>query len=57
MKLRTSRREAGESKFFLDLLYCPEDLIEERGRLSQEAVELTNILSSMIVKAGGKRGE
>lgn len=57
MKLRTSRREASESKFFLDLLYCPAELIEERGRLSQEAVELTNILSSMIVKADGKRGD
>jgi four helix bundle protein len=51
MKLKTSRREASESKFFLDLLYCPADLKNERAKWSQEARELTNILSAMIVKA------
>ncbi len=50
MKLRTSRREASESKYFLDLLNCPADIVGEQQRLSQEARELTNILSSMIVK-------
>ena len=56
MKLRTSRREANESKFFLDLLLCPPEIMQERKRLSDEARELTNILSSMIVKAEGRRG-
>ena len=51
MKLRTSRREASESKYFLDLLYCGGDLAQERQRLSQEAQELGNILSAMITKA------
>jgi len=51
MKLRTSRREANESKFFLSLLYCPGDLANEQQRLGAEAQELTNILSSMIAKA------
>lgn len=55
MKLRTSRREAGESRYFLDLLNCPEDLLRERQRLCQEAQELSNILSAMIVKAEGRR--
>ena len=51
MKLRTSRREAGESKYFLDLLHCVEDVNLERQRLSKEAQELSNILSAMIRKA------
>lgn len=54
MKLRTSRREANESRFFLDLLLCTEDMIAERSQLSQEARELANILSSMIAKAEAK---
>lgn len=53
MKLRTSRREANESRYFLDLLSCPADVSGERERLSREAQELTNILSSMIVKVEG----
>lgn len=51
MKLRISRREASESKYFLDLLLCIDDQNQERKRLSQEAQELTNILSAMITKA------
>ena len=57
MKLRTSRREASESKYFLELLYCPGDLTQERDRQCQEAQELGNILSAMIVKTERKRVE
>ncbi len=56
MKLRTSRREASESKYFLELLYCSGGLVQERERLCKEAQESGNILSSMIVKAEGRRG-
>lgn len=57
MKLRTSRREASESKYFLDLLSCPRELLQERQGLSHEALELTNILSAMLAKAeGSSRG-
>jgi len=57
MKLRTSRREASESKYFLELLYSSDGLAQERQRLCQEAQELGNILSAMIVKTEGKRVE
>lgn len=50
MKLRTSRREASETKFNLGLLICPRPLTDERDYLIQEAKELRDILSAMIRK-------
>lgn len=51
MKLRTSRREASETRNSLGLVICPSTLLEERARLLQELDELRRILTAMIRKS------
>ncbi len=53
MRLRISRKEAKESIYWLRLISETTDLdnVNQVKRLIQEAVELTKILSSIIVKS------
>lgn len=53
MRLRISRKEAKESIYWLRLISETTDLnnVNQVNRLIQEAVELTKILSSIIVKS------
>lgn len=49
-RLKISRKEAKESKHWLELLDCEDNqsIEKERKRLSQEALELTKILSTIV---------
>ncbi len=51
MRLRIARKEAKESRYWLDLLECPDSLNNERTSLADESTELLKILSAMIQKA------
>jgi len=52
MKLKIARREAKESVFWLKLLLIPADdhLISERNRLINQSIQLTKILSAILLK-------
>ena len=53
MRIKISRKEAKESRYWLRLLDtgANEPLETERGKLIQEAIELTKIFSSIINKS------
>lgn len=53
MKLRTAKREARESDYWLDLIELSDDADPERQRMRQEAIELVKILSAMIRSCDG----
>jgi four helix bundle protein len=50
MRIKISRKEAKESRFWLELLSVNNNLNLERLRLSQEAMELTLIFSAIMRK-------
>jgi len=54
-RLRVSRKEAKESKYWLRLIHATNDLQNEAEalRLIQEADELKKILSKMVTNSGG----
>lgn len=55
MKLKIARREAKESRFWLSLLYIPENnpnLENKRTQLLDEALQIKKILSAIILKRG-----
>ena len=53
MRLKISRREAKECQYFLRLLTenVENEFVNEASRLRQEAMEIRNILSSIILKS------
>ena len=51
MRLKISRKEAKESRYWLRLLDVQKDLLETRNSLLQEATELMNIFGSIINKS------
>ncbi len=51
MRLKISRKEAKESRYWLRLLDVQEELLETRNSLFQEATELMNIFGSIINKS------
>jgi methylenetetrahydrofolate dehydrogenase (NADP+) / methenyltetrahydrofolate cyclohydrolase len=51
MRLRIARKEAKESRYWLELLECPESSLNHRADLVNEATELLKILSAMIQKS------
>ena len=53
MKIKTCRREAKESAYWLRLLHCSESLEQRRRDLASEALELMKILGSIVRKSGG----
>src|SRR6266480_6256434 len=50
MKIKTCRREAKESRYWLRLLDVDGQLEEERQQLSSEATELMNIFGAILRK-------
>ena len=52
MRIKISRKEAKESRYWLRLLDIPNDLENERQILIDEAEELKNIFSSILQKSG-----
>jgi hypothetical protein len=52
MKLKIARREAKESFFWLQLLFIHTEspLVTERNRLVIESIQLTKILSTILLK-------
>jgi four helix bundle protein len=53
MKIKTCRREAKESAYWLRLLDCDDSLEQKRGKLASEALELMKIFSSIVRKSTG----
>lgn len=55
MRMKISRKESKESRFFLRLIDVKgnEELVEEQSNLIQEALEIMNILGSIIRKLNG----
>src|SRR3990172_1933725 len=53
MKIKTSRRESKESRYWLRLLEMPPELTEERDALCDEATQYVRIFSSIIKKLSG----
>ena len=53
MKIKTCRREAKESIYWLRLLECTSNLEQQRRTLTGEAVELMKIFGSIARKSGG----
>ena len=51
MRLRIARKEAKESRYWLELLECPESSSKDLADLANEATELLKILSAMIQKS------
>ncbi len=53
MRIRIARKEAKESRYWLELLDIQEDsmLLNERARLINESTQLLKILSSILVKS------
>jgi four helix bundle protein len=52
MKIKTSRREAKESRYWLRLLDVNGTLESQRQRLVDEATELMKIFGAIIRKSG-----
>ena len=50
MRVKISRKEAKESRYWLDLLEIPPALAHEHKRLLQEVGELLKIFSSIVQK-------
>ena len=53
MKIKTCRREAKESAYWLRLLDCDDSLEQKRGELASEALELMKIFGSIVRKSTG----
>ena len=50
MRLRISRKEAKETIYWLNIIQVPESYNSTKNSLIKEAMELRNILSSIITK-------
>ena len=51
MRIKISRKEAKENKFWLELIEPKRDMIKEKEALIQEATELTKIFGSIVEKS------
>lgn len=51
LRIKICRKEAKESKYWLELLNVRNDMIEERDALVQEASELTKIFGAIVQKS------
>ncbi len=51
MKIKTCRREAKESVYWLRLLDCPDNLEQQRRQLANEALELMEIFGAIVRKS------
>ena len=53
MRLKISRKEAKESRFWLELTNPNEDRLQNKQELIQESTELIKIFSAILVKSNG----
>jgi len=53
MKIKTCRREAKESAYWLRLLDCCDSLGQQRSEFAGEGLELMKIFGSIVRKSGG----
>ena len=53
MKIKTCRREAKESAYWLRLLDCSDNCEQQRRELASEALELMKIFGSIVRRSGG----
>ena len=51
MKIKTCRREAKESAYWLRLLDCSDSLEQQRSQLASEALELMKIFGAIVRKS------
>jgi len=51
LRIKISRKEAKESRYWLNLAAPREDQVKEKESLVQEATELTKIFGSIVVKS------
>ena len=53
MRIKICRKEAKESKYWLQLINCNDNLILDKERLTliQESIELTNIFGAIVRKS------
>jgi four helix bundle protein len=51
MRIRISRKEAKESRYWLGLLSCSDEQDTERKKLVQEATELMKIFGAILEKS------
>lgn len=51
MRIKISRKEAKESRYWLKILDVPEPLEQKRSALEREAIELMLILSTIVNKS------
>ena len=51
MRIKISRKEAKETRYWLELTETKEDQIEKKDTLIQEATELTKIFGSIVEKS------
>ena len=51
MKIKTCRREAKESAYWLRLVDCDDELDSARAKLVSEATELTKIFGAIVRKS------
>ena len=51
MRIKISRKEAKESKYWLELIESKMDRIKEKEALIQEAAELTKIFGAIVEKS------
>jgi len=49
--IRISRKEAKETRYWLQLIECPEQLKEEQMKLIQESTELMKIFGAILEKS------
>ena len=51
LRIKTARKEAKESRYWLELVECSEEQSAIRSKLIQEATELLKILSAIVAKS------
>ena len=54
MRIKISRKEAKESRYWLKLVNCSKDSEEEQKNLIQEADELMRIFGAIVEKTSSK---
>jgi four helix bundle protein len=51
MRVRIARKEAKETRYWLELVECSDVLVAKQKTLIQEATELLKIMSAIILKS------
>jgi four helix bundle protein len=54
MRIKISKKEAKETRYWLKLLICNKEIEDERNKLIQEVTELMKIFGAILVKTKSK---